>query len=236
MEIFSEYFIKDNFLSKVDARIKLLVAFTVLIMVLSYKGFIFPLVLTLLSLFLCMKMKIPLRIFALRFCEPLFIASCVLILKCIFSTNYQDGLWDGLVIASRILGAVSIVIAVGFSMPFGEFIASLSWLKIPQGFIEILMFAYRYIFMLLEDARVIYNAQKNRLGYSNLKRGLNSFGILSGSLILKAFQQSYNITTAMMQRGYDGHISRLKHRPFKSSEVILSMMIITALGFIWKIL
>lgn len=236
MQLFSEYFIKDNFLLKVDTRIKLLVAFTILIMVLSYKGFIFPLVLTFLSLFLCIKMRIPLRIFILRFLEPLFIAFCVLILKCLFSTNYQDGLGEGLVITSRILGAVSVVIVVGFSTPFTEFMASLSWFKVPRGFIEILIFAYRYIFMLLEDAMVIYNAQKNRLGYSSLKRGLNSFGILSGSLILKAFQQSYNVTTAMIQRGYDGNIPMSKHKPFKAPEIIFSFMIIAALGFLWKIL
>lgn len=236
MEAFSEYFIKDNFLSKVDARIKLLVAFTILSMVLNYKGFIFPLMVALLSFFLCIKMNIPLRIFALRFLEPLLIASCVFILKCLFSTNYQDGLWDGFLIASRILGAVSIVIAAGFSLPFTEFIAALSWFKVPRGFIEILMFAYRYIFVLLEDATVIYNAQKNRLGYSSLRRGLNSFGTLSGSLILKAFAQSYNITTAMMQRGYDGNIPMSKHKPFKSSEIIFSFMLIAALGFVWKML
>jgi cobalt/nickel transport system permease protein len=236
-------------LSGIDARVKLIGAFTLLIMVLSYKGFLLPLCITLLCLFLFIKMKIPLRVFILRFSEPVFIISIILILKCLFSGNdvlfsinimgvmvsgHKDGLMEGLMIACRILGAVSIVAALGFSTPFIELLAGLSWFKVPRGLIEILMFAYRYIFVLLEDAMVIYNAQKNRLGYSNIRRGLSSFGILAGTLTIKAFEHSENITVAMIQRGYDGNIPMLKHRPFKPSEVIVSVLIITAMGVIWK--
>lgn len=255
MELFSEYFKKDHILSRIDARVKLLVALTILIMVLSYKGFVLPALVTLFCLFLCITMKVPLRVFMLRFSEPVFIASIILFLKLFFSgkdvlfsislpashfslftlTGYKDGLMDGLMIAIRILGAVSIVAVMGLSTPFTEFIAGLSWLRVPKGFIEVLMFAYRYIFVLFEDAMVIYNAQKNRLGYSNIRRGLGSFSALTGSLILKAFEHSHNITTAMIQRGYDGNMPMLKHKPFKLSEVVVSALVITAMGIVWKI-
>jgi cobalt/nickel transport system permease protein len=142
---------------------------------------------------------------------------------------------DGLRIGSRIFGAVSIVAVMGFSTPFTEFIAGLSWLRVPRGFIEILMFAYRYIFVLLEDAIIIFHAQKNRLGYSSIRRGLDSFGTLSGSLMLKALEHSHNITVAMIQRGYDGNIPMLKHKPFKPSEIIASVLFITAMGLVWTI-
>ena len=249
MELFSEYFKKDNMLLKIDARIKLLVALIILIMVLSYKGFTLPLLVTLLCLFFCIKIRIPLKVFALRFSGPLFIISMLLILKVFFSgketlftinifgvniVGHKDGLMDGLMIASRILGAVSIVALLGFSTPFTEFMAGLSWFRVPKGFIEILMFAYRYIFVLLEDAVVIYNAQKNRLGYSSIRRGLNSFGILTGSLVLKAFEQSQNTTVSMIQRGYDGNIPMLKHKPFKPSEVVFSLLLVIVMGFVWK--
>lgn len=250
MELFSECFKKDHILSKIDARIKLLVALTILAMVLSYKGFALPLLVTSICLFLCIKMKIPLRVFMLRFSEPVFIASIILLLKFLFSGNdvmfsaniigfkisgYKDGLVDGLMIASRILGAVSIVAVMGFSTPFTEFMAGLSWFRVPKGLIEIVMFAYRYIFVLLEDALVIYNAQKNRLGYSSMRRGLNSFGVLSGSLILKAFEHSQNTTVAMVQRGYDGNMPMLRHRPFQASEIVISALCIIALGLVWRI-
>lgn len=250
MEIFSEYFKKNHLLSQVDARVKLGVSLFVLAMVLSYKGLVFPLFILGISLCLCIRMKIPFKVFLLRFSEPVFIASVVILIKFLFSgqeamfsvkmwgitiTGHKDGLMDGLQIGSRILGAVSIVALLGFSTPFTEIMAGLSWLKIPKGLIEISLFAYRYIFVLLEDAMVIYNAQKNRLGYSNIKRGLSSFGTLTGSLTLKAFEHSQNITTAMIQRGYDGNIPMLKHRPFRFSEVAASVLLVFAMGFIWQI-
>lgn len=249
MEIFSEYFKKDHLLSQVDARVKLGVSLFVLAMVLSYKGLAFPLLILGISLCLCIRINIPFKVFLLRFSEPVFIASVVILIKFLFSgqeamfsvkmwgitiTGHKDGLMDGLQIGSRILGAVSVVALLGFSTPFTEFMAGLSWLKVPKGIIEISLFAYRYIFVLLEDAMVIYNAQKNRLGYSSVKKGLNSFGTLTGSLVIKALEHSQNITTAMIQRGYDGNIPMLKHRPFKLSEIAVSVLLIITLGFVWK--
>jgi len=250
MEIFSEYFKKDHLLSQVDARLKLGVSLFVLAMVLSYKGLVFPLLILGISLCLCIRMEIPFKVFLLRFSEPVFIASVVILLKLLFSgqetmfsikmwgitiTGHKDGLMDGLQIGSRILGAVSIVALLGFSTPFTEIMAGLSWLKIPKGLIEISLFAYRYIFVLFEDAMVIYNAQKNRLGYSNMKRGLSSFGTLTGSLTLKAFEHSQNTTTAMLQRGYDGNIPMLKHKPFRFLEVAVSILLVFAMGLVWQI-
>ena len=219
-------------------------------MVLSYKGLAFPLLILGISLCLCIRMNIPFKVFLLRFSEPVFIASVVILIKFLFSgqeamfsvkmwgitiTGHKDGLMDGLQIGSRILGAVSVVALLGFSTPFTEFMAGLSWMRVPKGFIEILLFAYRYIFVLLEDAMVIYSSQKNRLGYSSIKKGLNSFGTLTGSLIIKAFEQSLNITTAMIQRGYDGNMPMLKHKPFQAAEIAVSIFIIISLGAIWQI-
>jgi len=250
MELFSEYFKKDHLLSKVDARLKLIIALTLLGMILSDKGFTLPLLVTVLCLLLCLKMRIPLKVFWLRFSQPLFIISVLLILKVLFSgddtlfsinifgikvVGHKDGFMEGIMIGSRIIGAVSVVTVIGFSTPFTEFMAALSWLRVPKGFMDILMFAYRYIFVLFEDAMVIYNAQTNRLGYSSVKKGLNSFGTLTGSLVIKAFEHSHNITTAMIQRGYDGSMPMLKHKPFRAAEVIASVVIIISMGFLWKI-
>jgi len=250
MHVLTEYNKHEHMLTKVDARIKLFAALTVLIMVLSYRGFVFTSLVTLSCLFLCIRIGIPVRALALRFSEPLFIAVVVVLLKCFFSgkdalfsgniigitiVGHKDGLLEGLLIGSRIIGAVSVVALLGFATPFTEFMAGLSWFRVPKGFIEILMFAYRYIFVLFEDAQVIYQAQKNRLGYSNVRRGLSSFGTLAGSLTIKAFDHSQNTTVAMVQRGYDGDMPLLLHRPFKSTEIFASSILLLIMGVVWQI-
>jgi cobalt/nickel transport system permease protein len=250
MTMFSDCYRAGHPVSRIDARVKLIFTLAVLAMVLSYKGFLFPLLVLACCLAGCLYIKVPLRLFFLRFSEPLFIGVVLVLLKFFFTgteplfsvklagiqiTGHSDGLRGGLLIACRMMGAVSIVALLGFSTPFTGIVAALAWLRVPKGLIEISMFAYRYIFMLFEDAMVIYNAQKNRLGYSTIRRGVNSFGVLAGSLTLKAFEHSQNTTVAMVQRGFDGTMPVLKHKPFKAAEVIASVSVIVVMGVLWKI-
>jgi cobalt/nickel transport system permease protein len=97
------------------------------------------------------------------------------------------------------------------------------------------LFAWRYLFALFDDAQVVYAAQKNRLGYAGLLRGMRSFGALAGALVIKAFDNSQTVTCAMMQRGYDGTMPLSDHRPLKSMEVALSLTFLLAMGIIWRI-
>lgn len=247
---FSAYIHKDHLLSDIDARVKMASALAVLIMALSYRGFIFPAVITMLCLALIFRMRIPVKVLLIRLGEPVFIAAVVIALKLFFSgrvalfslnilgaqiTGYQEGLMEGLFIANRIISAVSIVAVLGFSTPFTEIMAAFSWFRVPKGFIEIMMFAYRYIFVLFEDAQVIYLAQKNRLGYSSLRRGLSSFGALAGALTIRAFDNSQSTSIAMVQRGYDGAMPGTSHRSFRSSEVVASALFVMVMGVIWRI-
>ncbi len=250
MDIFSEHFKKEHFLTKIDARVKLLVTLALLVMVLSYKGILFPLIIAAAALIVCTSMRIPFRIMLIRFSQPMFIALVILLLKFFFSgeeimfsinlfgmkiAGHKDGLMEGLRITSRIIGGVSLVVALGFATPFIEFVAALSWLKVPKAFIEIMMFAYRYLFMLLEDANTIYSAQKNRLGYSGIKKGLHSFGVLTGSLVLRGFEQSQKTADAMVQRGYTGDMPLLKGEPLRIAELAVAMFIVLSGGAIWMI-
>lgn len=233
--------------SRIDARVKLASALALLVMVISCQAAAFPLLVALLSLALCVHLGTPLRILALRFSEPLFIAATVLVLKMFFSgsvslcsvglagfelTVYRDGLMEGVLIASRILGGVSLLAVVGFSTPFTDLMAALSWFRVPQVLIDVALFAWRYLFLLLEDAQVVYNAQKNRLGYVGYRRALSSFGTLAGVLVIKAFDNSQSITTAMVQRGYDGVMPASLHRPLRLAEVGCALLFVMAMGVI----
>ena len=237
----------SHWVSHVDPRVKLLSALALLGMVISCQGIAFPLLVSLLSLALCLSLGVSAKTLALRFSEPGFIAATVLILKLFFAgqvatfslhiaglelVGHQDGLMEGVHIASRIAGGVTILAVVGFSTPFTELMAALSWLKVPQVLIDVALFAWRYLFLLLEDAQVIYHAQRNRLGYVGYRRGLHSFGTLAGVLVIKAFDNSQSITTAMVQRGYDGDMPMLRHKPFVRSEIVFSLLFVAGMGIL----
>jgi cobalt/nickel transport system permease protein len=240
----------DHLLGRVDARVKVLTVVALLVMVLSYRGFIFPVLVSLLSLALCLSLRVRPRLLLLRFAQPLLIAATIILLKLfasgavpLFSVSflgfhiagYSDGLREGLLIAARMLGAVSLVGLLGFSTSFTELISALSWFRLPQGLIEVAMFAWRYLFVLFDDAMVVYNAQKNRLGYTGYRRGLRSFGTLAGAMVIKSFDNSQTITTAMVQRGYDGTMPPMRHRSFRVSEFGLALLVVVGLGVVWNL-
>ncbi|MEQ8203897.1 MAG: CbiQ family ECF transporter T component, partial [Smithellaceae bacterium] len=63
----------------------------------------------------------------------------------------------------------------------------------------------------------------------------NSFGILAGSLVIKAFDQSQKTTIAMTQRGYNGVMPAPDHKPFKLLEIGGGLSVIIVMGILWKI-
>lgn len=250
MELFSEHFQKEHILSKVDVRVKLVVLIALLIMVLSYKGMLFPMLITAGCFIFCLNIGIPSKVLFLRMAPPLFVAMVILLLKFFFTGDnplfsvgvfglkiigHRDGLAEGLKIATRILGSVSLLVVCGFATPFTEIMAGLSWLRISKQFIEIMIFAYRYIFVFLEDGMIIYNAQKNRLGYSGIKKGMKSFGTLTGSLVMRGFDQSHKIVEVMAQRGYSGDIPLLKASPLRATEIIIASLFVIFAGAVWLI-
>jgi cobalt/nickel transport system permease protein len=237
-------------LSGCDPRVKLVAVLALLIMVISSVSITFPLLVTALGLAVCLWLKVPVKHLLMRFAEPLFLVAVVLLLKSLFSGGEllatldlhwlqlgisRDGLLEGCRIAARICGAVTLVAALGFATPFTELLAALAWLRLPRGFIEVTVFAWRYLFVLADDAQIIHAAQKNRLGYIGVRRSCRSLGTLAGALVIKAFDSSQTMTVAMTQRGYDGTLPLMKHRPFKISELLTSLLFVTAMGIFWRL-
>ena len=240
----------NNPLCNADARVKLFVALSLLLMVVSSKGFVFPLLVGGASLGICLYLKVRARLLLTRFAEPLFIAAVVLLLKALGTGAtplwnihlpfmeiilYKEGLHEGFRLSSRIVGGVAVVAAVGFATTFTELLAALSWFRVPREVTEVALFAWRYLFVLGDDAQVIHSAQKNRLGYVGVRRSFRSFGTLAGALVIKAFDASQTMTSSMMQRGYDGNMPLLKHSPFRKSEVIMSLLLIFGMGVFWRL-
>jgi len=235
-------------LARVDARIKLFCAAAVLSMVLTNRGILFPSAAAAVCLCLCASMHIPAKRLLARFSAPAFIAVVVIAIKLLSGREpmgtfrlpglevslYRDGLVDGLLLGLRIMSAASVVALLGFATPFTRLLGALAWLRVPKGIVETALFAYRYIFLLLEDAAVIYNAQKNRLGYSSVTRGVSSLGTLAAALVLKAFDSSQHAAVAMAQRGYDGSMPDVGQERLKKSHLAVSLLFLLLMGVLWK--
>lgn len=247
---FAEHVYAKGVLGRLDSRVKLAAVLVLLCLVLSSHGPMFPAVAAVSAVAVCLLLGVSVRSLALRFSEPLFIAAVLLVLKSLFSgagaaatvtvagasvVYHAEGLGEGLLIGSRILGAVGILAVLGFSTPFNELLAAFTWYRVPKGFVEVLLLAYRYIFLLFEEAFTIYHAQKNRLGYASIGSGFRSFGVLAGSLTIRAFEHSQSTALAMAQRGYDGAMPVNRMQPFRPLELVFTMLFIVAVGGLWTL-
>ena len=221
-EIFSDLFARqDNILTRVDARTKLIVALGTLCAVVFSKTPMFPLAVMLLCLAATIAVGVPKRLVALRLAAPLGIASVLLVLQSIMvgatplwtlsalgakATITREGLLGGLLLATRVLGGVSVMLLLSSVTPAHRIFRAMRALGAPQGWVEIAMLMYRYTFVLLDLTAEVTAAQKVRLGYAGLRSGLSSAGVLGGTVILRAMDQAVCTNQAMRVRGYNGNI------------------------------
>lgn len=136
------------------------------------------------------------------------------------------------------LASVSCLYFITLSTPIFEILVVLKKFKLPKLFIELMGLVYRFIFVLLETANMIFISQDSRLGYSNIKIGYKSLGKLVSALFISAYKRSQDIYTAMESRGYYGEINLLDEEYPYSYKRILLMSIIEIILIIisfWRI-
>ena len=221
-ELFSDLFARqDNILAQVDPRTKLIVALSTLLAVIYSPTPVFPLTVLIGCIAATVAVGLPARLIALRLIAPMGIAAVLLVLQSVFlgSTPLwivpafgfkvivtQEGLHTGLLMASRVMGGVSVMLLLSSVTPAHRIFLALRSLGMSKGWVEIAMLMYRYTFVLLDLTADVTDAQRVRLGYSSVRRGVSSAGVVAGVVVLRAIDQAVRTNEAMRVRGYKGDI------------------------------
>lgn len=130
-----------------------------------------------------------------------------------FGTNIgvsQTGIQSAMRLFFRALGAVSCLYYLSLSTPMVDILQVLGKLRIPKLFIELMGLIYRFIFVLLETADIMFTAQKSRMGYSSFSSGYRSLAALASTLFIRSYKRSDELYTALEARGYDGELNVLE--------------------------
>lgn len=201
-EVFSDYFAQqDNYLTRLDARLKMLLVCGAILMILFSPTPHWPVIIAVLSTALLISIKIPFKNIFIRLLPPLTLAAVVLLAQFFF---YQENLSLGFLLIGKIIGCVSAIIFLSMTTPVNALLKGAAWFRISKTWLGIAEITYRYIFVLLEDAITIRDAQRVRLGYSSLSRSARSLAELSGSVFIRAYDQSLATSQAMQTRGSAG--------------------------------
>lgn len=92
-------------------------------------------------------------------------------------------------------------------------------LKVPRPFVVQLLFLYRYMFVLVEEASRMVRARSLR-SFKSRGRGLKVFGFMIGHLLLRTIDRAQRIHLAMCCRGFDGHIRLIHPMRFGARETV----------------
>lgn len=218
--LFSDYFaLRDNRLTRFDPRLKVVVVVALILSVVFSTQVFMPLLVFVFCLGCMLSIGIPLRTISVRFIPVAFVLIVLVGLRSflvgatplhtfnIFGydlTITTEGVREGLLIGSRVLGAVSAVMLSSFITTVPQLYSTLLWFHAPAIWVEIAAMVYRYVFVILERARSTILSQRARLGYVGTLRSLNSIGILAGTVFMRAFEQAEGTYRAMVARGYTG--------------------------------
>jgi len=116
---------------------------------------------------------------------------------------------EGTLILSRIFGGMCSLFFISLSTPATELFSLAKKCHVPEFFTELSMLIYRFIFILIEQAEMIYRAQIMRLGYMKRKGSIESFGCMAGALFIHSWESGEKILGAMDSRCYNGKYALL---------------------------
>jgi len=219
-DIFSDIFARrNNVFTRIDARAKMIVACALILAVIASGQPVMPLAVLACSLCTMLSLRIPARLVLLRLAAPLGIVIVLVVLKTFLTEGTAfysvtvfgrelaaswEGFSQGVLIASRVLGSVSVILLLGAVTPAYKLFHALRWFGVPEGWVEIALLVYRYTFELLDQTADVAAAQRSRRGYSSGRRSVSSVGMLAGTVIARSIDQAMRTYEAMVQRGYQG--------------------------------
>jgi len=96
---------------------------------------------------------------------------------------------------------------------------ALEQLGMPRPFAVQLLFLYRYLFVLTEEAGRASRARQLR-SCGKRGQGMGSFATLVGHLLLRTWQRAERVHIAMLSRGFDGRFHTSRKSSFGGRELL----------------
>lgn len=101
--------------------------------------------------------------------------------------------------------------------PMPQLIAGLEWLQAPRFLLQVMQFLYRYLIVLVEEARAMRLAGSVRAGAAGMLQ-FRQAAAAAGVLFARAYARAEAIHRAMISRGFEGRLPVFAGSPFRSAD------------------
>lgn len=225
---------KDTFVHRLDPRVKVLVSFIFILFVVSFPKydlsglmpfFIYP-------VFLLTAGDIPLRAIAKKvlFISPFAIFVGIFnplldttVVITLFGLPVTGGWISFLSIIVKFILTVSTALLLIAVTSFPGICEALARLKLPRILVIQLLFLYRYLFVLLEEALRMMRAREAR-SFGKRGKEIKTFIRLISVLLLRTVERSERIYQAMLSRGFRGEIKVLKRHKLRLQDILFVIL------------
>ena len=107
-------------------------------------------------------------------------------------------------VAAKAGVAIFSVILLSSTTPFPSLMRGFERLKAPRVMVMVASFAYRYIFVLVDEAERMERARNSRCYGGRWLWQARVVGQMIGTLFLRSYERSERVYVAMVSRGFDG--------------------------------
>lgn len=116
----------------------------------------------------------------------------------------RESIAQGSLLFTRSIAAISASYFLLFTTPMVDLIKLLKSLNLPKEIIELMVLTYKFIFILLDESKKIYEAQAMRNGYKNISNSYQSIGILIKMLLLNTLNRYKAMQETLKIRQFSG--------------------------------
>ena len=146
-----------------------------------------------------------------------------------FSVYFSAGLFPALAMYLRISTCVLAVLLLSTTTPFFDLLKGLQRLRVPRLFINLLLFTYRYLFVISDELgrmSVARKARGARKGRHLLDRpGMRTISFTAGMVLVRAYGRGTRMHDALRSRGFNGKIRTLTRSRIGAAEVLFAVAV-----------
>lgn len=209
----------DGLLQRLDPRVKLIGLLALVVAAALARNILVILGLFAAALALALLSRVPLRTLAARVWLGALLFTGTIALPALFVTPGRtlyrlpllgwpitaQGLGAATYLVARVETAATLSLLLVLCTPWTHVLKALRVLRVPVVFVLILGMTYRYIFLMLQTARDMFESRQSRMvgdleGADRRRLAAASVGVL----LSKTFQLSGEVYLAMLSRGFRG--------------------------------
>ena len=146
---------------------------------------------------------------------------------------HAEGLHQGILVASRIIGGTTLVLGLSLSTTTTELLALATRLRLPAELVEIAALIYRYLFLFLEETGRIRDAQRLRLGQRGWRLAFASSVGVAGMVLIRSYDRAATVHDAMTLRCYRGALPMETLPPLRRGALVCGGAFLSALAALY---